>query len=234
MEAKKAGLVVLLTDCCSMPIKLPKVVRIKGGYELPPTLHPPFRALFFRARGTVDITAATGNASWCDEKGGGIFTRSLCRMLQTRLTRRTRGEALTWGEFFPLLERDTEKLFAGWSKEMKSRGEKIAGTQKPQAFALGQAAGAFAVVGTANKTGEVLRYQYRWSNQRDSDWKEVTLKPGERYFPTHPLEEDKGVVQLEAKFDGISAVQKRKANRWSGMGQPSFASAAQYNVRARK
>jgi hypothetical protein len=233
MEAKKAGLVLLLTDCCSTRIKMPKVVRTKGGLQLPPVLHPTFRALFFRARGTVDVTAATGNASWCDEKEGGIFTRSLCRMLLTRPERLTPAKALTWHEFFPLLQKDTEALFGVWSKEMKGRGEKIdASTQKPQAFLLGQAPGVFAVVGIGNKTAEPLHYRYRWSNDRDQGWKEMTLKPGARHCHAQPLGPGQAGAVLEAQFDGIRKVQKLSAKRWAGVGQPTFADAAHYNIKA--
>src|SRR5437762_3577308 len=64
MEARGAGLVLLLTDCCSTPRKLPPLLtESKGMVERARTLRPTVRSLLFQARGTVDITAATDNAS---------------------------------------------------------------------------------------------------------------------------------------------------------------------------
>src|SRR5262245_8920017 len=68
MEATRAGLVVLLTDCCSTPRE---IMRKDGFDDLGENLalgrgeatrlHPTVRQLLFLARGTVDVTAATDN-----------------------------------------------------------------------------------------------------------------------------------------------------------------------------
>ena len=103
----KPGAVVMITDCCSTPVKLPFKNRRVWSATRPAALSPVFRDLFFRTRGTASITAATGNASWGDDDNGGIFTRSLCDMLRKkhREMDTNRDGFLSWREFFPLIPR---------------------------------------------------------------------------------------------------------------------------------
>src|SRR5260370_36005305 len=104
MEAKNAGLVVLLTDCCSTPRKLPPLLtESKGLVERARTLRPVGRSLLFQARGTVDITAATDNASCRDNKNGGLSSRPPGRRLQAPLPRRDLGgdHERTWEMVLP-------------------------------------------------------------------------------------------------------------------------------------
>ena len=91
-----------------MPRKLPPALSTsRGGPGVPArALHPTVRCLFFQARGTVDITAATDNASWSDNKKGGLFTRSLARLVELTPLReldKDRDGVVTWSEFFPQL-----------------------------------------------------------------------------------------------------------------------------------
>src|SRR5262249_15215489 len=66
LQAKKAGLTVLLSDCCSNvldagPATRPAPLRAEAARDL----HAPLRCLFFQHRGVVDITAAEkGTSAW--------------------------------------------------------------------------------------------------------------------------------------------------------------------------
>src|SRR5262249_1990844 len=73
MDRKQAGLSVLLTDCCSNKVKLPPVQPEVMAMQN----EKPMRDLFLRARGVVDITAATNSPSWGGNLKGGVFTRAL-------------------------------------------------------------------------------------------------------------------------------------------------------------
>jgi hypothetical protein len=148
MEMKRTGLVMLLTDCCSSPESLREAMLASRGVTAAPpgpakALHPTVRALLFQARGTIDVTAATDNASWGDPMKGGLFTRSLCRMLTVpvRDLDANGDGAVTWAEFFPQLRDETQSLFGSWRKEMVARGEKVdERRQVPLAFRLGKPA----------------------------------------------------------------------------------------------
>ena len=60
MEAKGAGLTVILSDCCSSPVKLAQLQFVSRAPARTPyvALNPNVRALFFQHRGTVDVTVA--------------------------------------------------------------------------------------------------------------------------------------------------------------------------------
>src|SRR5262245_11471627 len=117
MEATRAGLVVIVSDCCSTPIRL-KTTRDRGitKQESPKRLHPTVRCLLFQARGTVDVTAATNNAAWSDNERGGLFTRSFAALLAgpVKPLDTNKDGFVTWQEYFPKLQRETEVLFDGW------------------------------------------------------------------------------------------------------------------------
>jgi hypothetical protein len=245
MEARKAGLVVLLTDCCSTPKRLPAVSRdAAASSESARTLHPTVRCLLFQARGTVDVTAATATASWSDNEQGGIFTRALCELLSADLKAldTDRDQFVSWREFFPRLRRGTESTFKQWRKEMRRRGlgdEIDATDQKPYAWALGgavarptPAAPEFVVVSLNNKSGEEVRYRYRWSNE--SAWKSGTLRPGGQAYHARRLGADSRGVVLEAKFDGMNSVVQLKPLRWTGKGQPGYSAGAKYDIELRR
>jgi hypothetical protein len=145
MQEKNPGLIVLLTDCCSERYKLPPVPTDDEGStgvrdEVKELMNPVLRCLFFRHRGVVDINAAGDNTSaFGDDLGGGVFTRSLSTLLNSKVENlvASRDKFVSWQAFFPRLQRDTEKAFTSLAKEWRARGEKIdQSTQKPRAFAL--------------------------------------------------------------------------------------------------
>src|SRR5262249_49375021 len=81
-EAQSAGLVVLISDCCSDSKEVARVQRRADKRPRSPrAIHPTFRRLFFESRGTVDINSSSRESAWGDNDKGGVFTRSLCRAL---------------------------------------------------------------------------------------------------------------------------------------------------------
>jgi hypothetical protein len=244
MEARKPGLVVILTDCCSNTRKVAKRQLENQEEKVTPrgVFHPTMKALLYQARGTVDITAATGTVSWGDDDNGGLFTRSLCKMLTTSLSMLKGGKegVLTWQEFFPKLRRDTETTFRSWAAEMRrlNPGDKIdSRTQTPQAFVLPKQGNnnskAWAVVSLSNEMKRPLRYQVRWSTQ--SRWESKVLAPGAKTVHVLPLAKADTEVYLEAKMEGIAGtkVQKMKVNHHTGDSKPGFGDGFPYRVRTR-
>jgi hypothetical protein len=255
MEDKKPGLVVMLTDCCSTPVKMPFTPRkIWGVKNRPASPTPLFRDLFFRSRGTASITAATGNASWGDDDRGGIFTRSLCWMLRKQPSEldKNKDGFVSWREFAPRLQADTQDLFKQWSKDMRARGEKIDATdQKPQILALppekpavakgnppngkgGKGAKVFAVVSIENKKPVEARYSWRWRGQ--GNWNNATLKPGEQTFhKTEVSGANADLPFLEVRLEGSTKPPyKCKPNRFSENRQPGFKDGWKYYLRPKE
>ncbi len=195
MEAKKAGLTVLISDCCSSQGTFVPPKPVYGATEFRSVMldiSPLMRSLFFRAWGTVDLTAsAPGEPSWGDNQGG-VFTRTLCRMLRNKTVAAfdSNGDALvSWEEFFPKLRQATSKNFQQWRREAiarpGSKAAKISENQTPYAFALGRAAPSLkeapsrktiALIGIRNGNDFVLEYKLRWEGS--TRWEEVQLPPG--------------------------------------------------------
>jgi len=240
MEDKKTALVLLLTDCCSTPRKTALVKRknLDEGMEVK-GLQPTARCLFFQARGTVDVTAATDNASWSDNEKGGLFTRSVCRMLKTpvKALDLDRDGFVTWQEFFPQLQKETQIVFKSWSRDLRSRGEKIdTNTQKPHSFNLGNqvvpVVQTCAVLGIENAAAGVLVYRWRWMG--GEEWTEVKLEKGAKkvhFLVLNPTQQAMPLFEVEIKG---RASGKLRAARWTGKGEPSFDDGEQYRIRARK
>jgi hypothetical protein len=232
MEAKKAGLVLLLTDCCSSPQELKGGLTEPRAAALPAKkLHPTVRCLLFQARGTVDVTAATDNASWSDNLAGGLFTRSLSRMLKqpVGVLDGDKDGFVSWREFYPQLRDQTQSLFGTWRKEMTARGERIdERRQVPHAYGLGRA---FAVVGIENATGAELAYRWRWAGQ--PRWNDEKLPAGRKKVHALPLGAGQSSLPaLEARFDGVRRPATLKAAEWADDRAPAEL-ARHYRIRAR-
>jgi Caspase domain len=241
MEAKKTDLVLLLTDCCSTPQKISKLTAQRRVQESRDSraIHPTVRCLLFQARGTIDVTAATNNASWSDNEKGGLFTRSLCRMLTENVKSldTDRDGFVSWQEFFPQLQKETQITFHGWSRVLLARGEKInTTTQKPASFALGDqvvpGSQSYAVVGIENRTEGPLIYRWRWSGQQE--WNNERLEPGTKKVHALPLSNgQQAVPDFEAEIKGKKASALR-AGKWTGKGSPSFEDGESYCIQSRK
>jgi hypothetical protein len=243
MEATRAGLVVVLTDCCSTPRKIePKegfddlsenLALGRGGDAT--RIHPTVRQLLFLSRGTVDVTAATDNASWSDIARGGLFTRSLELMFKTPVRELGVSGDVTWPKFFPKLQRQTQDLYRLWRKEMIARGETDINekTQKPHAFNLGQgqpAAPRHAVISIENGTRKTLRYRCRWGES--NRWYEVQLKPGQKRLHVLDVTGSGPLPQLETRITGVRTPKILTPGEWRGDGEPDADAAKLYRVRS--
>jgi hypothetical protein len=233
MEAKKAGLVLLLTDCCSTPqeFKDEKLFTDRGAGDAPAAkLHETVRCLLFRSRGTVDVTAATDNASWSDNLEGGIFTRSLCRTIKKPIKELdgNKDGFISWREFFPQLRVETQSLFGDWRRKMIARGEKVdERKQVPFAFTLGKV---FAVVGILNATKNPLQYRCRWPGE---EWTNVTLAPGEKKIHALPLTQAAGELPaLETKFEFMAKPKPLSSLEYTGTAEPTKLTSL-YRIRPR-
>jgi hypothetical protein len=241
MEAKRARLTVILSDCCSTPrpIARPSKVTAKGAREVAAAreVHPTVRCLLFRASGTVDVTAATTNASWSDTEKGGLFTRSVCRMMTTPIKALDidRDGFVSWQEFFPQLRKETERIFRTWSRELRARGEKIEdASQRPHSFLLGnnQASRTYAVVGLENGSGAALVYRWRWPGQ--DDWKEERLQRGQKRVHFLPWSEaGRQPPKLEVVVVGRGS-SRLTTQPWTGQGEPVFGDGKAYRLRPGK
>ena len=103
MQEHQPGLVVIMTDCCSTRFTLP--ARPAGSTwtrETPHRFEPVLRCLLYQSRGLVDITAASGNASFGDDHEGGIFTRSFAKLVEDGIATSDadRDGFVSWPEFF--------------------------------------------------------------------------------------------------------------------------------------
>ncbi len=130
-----AGLVLLLTDCCSdvCPIEFKSEAFAKVAPAA--QARPGFRNLFLQPRGVVDVNASEeGTQAWCDAERGGVFTRAFCELLKEKEDDR----ALTWKEFYPALKSRTEDTFDQLNRDVVGRGRKALApkSQTPQVFLL--------------------------------------------------------------------------------------------------
>lgn len=159
MKQTGAGLVVLLTDCCSTKMKLLDwggTRAVYGNGAAAAAIHPTLEALFFRHKGVVDITAASdGQASWSDLSEGGVFTRTLAKQIVRPPVSMDadRDGMLTWKEFYPVLHKESDGAFIAWSAQMRRLGEAVEQkTQVPVSFSLGQVVKPSDVVAKPNAT----------------------------------------------------------------------------------
>ncbi|MGL4553023.1 MAG: caspase family protein [Gemmataceae bacterium] len=216
MEECKPGLAVLLTDCCSTKEKWDGN-RLTVAWPRPvlADISPVVKQLLFQSRGVVDVTAATEEAAWSDDENGGLFTRSFARMVtkDTKELDANKDGFVTWQEFFPQLQKETQYFFREWTAKMRSRYPDAnirAETQKPHAFFLGKQA-AYAVVELQNAKADVLRYKYRW-NPKD-DYLEWSLKPGEKRVHLI-LQDGESLPRLEVVREGADTPLMLRSVRW--------------------
>jgi hypothetical protein len=194
------GLVVILTDCCSTRYKLHG--KSRGVYldtGAAEAIHPVLRCLLYQSRGVVDVTASTGNASFGDDHDGGIFTRTLARLVEAGVghSDADRDGFVTWPEFFAKLQGDTQGVFVSWAQHQRARGEDPGqSSQRPFAFELGSPP----AVQIRNETRGVLKYQYRWAGE--TNWRDGSIAP--LGVGRHAPAQGRGVAEpaLQVRFDG--------------------------------
>jgi len=239
MIATKAGLVVLLTDCCSTRYRLPPPrMFTKGPKEA--RFHPVLRCLFFQHRGVVDITAARkGEGAVCDATNGGFFTLALAEVLSSHLEKvdKNRDQFVAWKEFFDVLKHETRKNFEkALAKATPRDRAQLAGqpTQEPDLLhdstrRIGaSAARELAVISLRNDTGDLFPFRYRWSGQLE--WKKEHL---ERNKQTVLWTEVKpGVPLPRLEIESIKDKEKGElaARKWRGLGEPSFSDGELFRI----
>jgi hypothetical protein len=234
---KQAGLSILLTDCCSNHLKVPNKRRRSDTAAPAKDISPVARCLLFQARGIVDITAASDNAAWGDDQDGGIFTRTVARLVLGDADRldTDRDGFVSWKEFFARLDLDVQRTFATWARQAKARGEVVdQSTQRPHAYSVpGMSSSAsersFAVVGLRNATSAAVHYQYRWSTE--DSWRNGAIPPKSASPCICALAG--GVEQLpylQIRVDGADKPARLEAKRWTGSGLPSYENGAKYKV----
>jgi hypothetical protein len=244
MQAKKAGLVVIVTDCCANTVPLPKFPQSEKKMEdsaekdMPRiVLHPMLRALFFEARGVVDITAARNNYSWGDDDGG-VFTRSFCSQL-LRYANPRAARVATWGTFFPVLQKQTVVTFKGWARKVDPKGRtvkvkdppvphKFVIDEKPSRAAPAAPAGkAFVVVSLQNKKPVEGTYRWRWPGEER--WKTERLEPGATRFHTREVPASGEMPLLQVELAG--QFHKVQGKLFKGNGKPAFTDGRLYYIK---
>jgi hypothetical protein len=233
LEAKQAGLVVLLTDCCKrtvVDVGKPDVPM----RDLATEINPSMRCLLFQARGFVDITSAEGGTSAGDTRRGSLFTRVLCKLLWQPIAEldRNKDGFVNWQEFYDRLKTETEEQFSNWSNHVRARGKSLNGTNaRPRAFHLAQNPGnsTFAVVGVTNSTERTLAIRYRWYGE--GTWSTIKVAPGQKQvFRTFVAGLATPLPTLEVQVDGISKVRSLKPALWNGAGEPSWQDSSRYRI----
>ncbi len=250
MKKSGAGLVVVLSDCCSTEAKLagkPFYGTIRPVKPASATAtHPTLEALFFRHRGVVDLTAASDKqASWGDHRDGGIFTRTLARLLLQPSSdfQKEKGSVLTWAEFFPAVKKETEGTFRSWQSKMRSKGEEVdQAAQTPASFSLGEAVRGIepvdgkgppvhAVICLVNESGEELRYKFRWAET--DEWKSTTLADKKRSEHSTPVGKS-GIPKFAILMEGNKKPIELDADTWTGEKVPPGAAGREYPIILRK
>ena len=102
MQEHPPGLVVIMTDCCSTRFSFGKTPA--GSTWTRETLHRLIRScgVCSTSLGLVDITAASGDASFGDDHEGGIFTRSFAKLVEDGIATSDANHDgfVSWPEFF--------------------------------------------------------------------------------------------------------------------------------------
>lgn len=201
MLQKNPGLAVLLTDCCSNRYELKKKNRDVWDSEHR-EFNPVVRNLFFQQRGVVDLTASTGAEAFGDEHQGGIFTRTLGKLLlsKSETLDTNRDGFVDWKEFFPRLQNETEKVFVSWAQQHRGQGEEVSQkSQRPRALYLpgDQVPGTSAAVTLRNETDRTIQYEYRWGSS--DSWKNGSIGPKKSVTHPVPSGQDAAVSRLEIR-----------------------------------
>jgi hypothetical protein len=241
MEAKGAGLVVLLTDCCSNRVKTNSANDAMQPLT-PRGLHPVFRCLFFQHRGTVDITAAEDDTAAYGDDRGGVFTSALVSLLQGDVkTLDTDNDGfVSWKEVFPLLSRKTEDHFKDFKDRCDAEKKYVEQkTQRPDFFTLpdltaDESKKTYAVVSLHNEGTRPVHYRYRWSGEKE--WRVATMTRKGYVFHRLAVTEAGRMPNLEIEAAPGCCVHSRrsfKPAKWSGAGRPSYRDGNEYVINAR-
>ena len=201
MQEHQPGLVVIMTDCCSTRFSLGKTRRLYLDKGNAASIDPVLRCLLYQSRGLVDITAASGNASFGDDHEGGIFTRSFAKLVEDGIATSDANHDgfVSWPEFFSKPAVPDGRRVHHLGAASASRGEEVDQTsQKPMAFSLGTG-GESQAVRLRNDTVEPMEYEYRWAGR--ASWMSGHLAP--HAVAEHAPPADGGhTTSLEVRFRG--------------------------------
>ena len=117
----------IISDCCSTLAEVrTATAAITPAARRTPAEWKGFQDLFFRHRGVVDIQAATrGEFGWSDSVNGGLFSRTLTRLLcepRSEFHADKEDRLIRWEEeFFPKLKSATLSLFNEAKKNSRRR-----------------------------------------------------------------------------------------------------------------
>ena len=204
MQELQPGLIVIVTDCCSTRFPLPgKTRRILPDKGNAASIDPVLRCLLYQSRGVVDITAASGDASFGDDHEGGIFTASFAKLVEDGIagSDANKDGFVSWPEFFSRLQTQTQGVFVTWAQHQRARGEDVDQTsQKPMAFSLGTGGDAPGVVRLRNETAVSMEYEYRWAG--GSSWQNGRVAPHAVAEHAPPASGNPLSTTLEVRFKG--------------------------------
>ena len=190
-----------MTDCCSTSFHcLARPVGSSPDKGTAATIDPLLRCLLYQSRGVVDITAASGNASFGDEHEGGIFTRTFAKLVEDGIagSDANKDGFVAWPEFFSRLQTRTQGVFVTWAEHQRARGEDVDQTsQKPMAFSLGTE-GESRAVRLRNDTAEPMEYEYRWAGR--GAWTSGRIAPRAVAEHVLPPGGDDVTPSLEVRF----------------------------------
>ena len=150
-----------MTDCCSNRFPLPGMIRrIYPDKGTAAAIDPVLRCLLYQSRGVVDITAASGNASFGDDHEGGIFTRTFAKLVEDGIadpTLTTMGLFPGRSLFRPLQSR-TDGVFITWAQQQRAArgGTSIKHRRSPRPSA-------WELVPNRKPSGSATTPQSRWS-----------------------------------------------------------------------
>jgi hypothetical protein len=126
LAAKKAGLTVCLSDCCSGEGPILARARVPAMPRPATELSPVMRSLFFQHRGLADMTAAErGVLAWFDGRIGGLFSHSLTTLLGRAPAElgADRDGFVTWESFARRLREETNRNFVECKQHWSNRDQ---------------------------------------------------------------------------------------------------------------
>lgn len=134
MQTTRAGLIVVLTACCSNYIKPDRSTQIYGearpSFSVPEKIKPVIRSLFFQHRGIVDITAAPPGEFAIGDGERGTYLTSTFVDLTLRddlLPNNATNQFITWKDFHEKLS--TDMLAAAKASKQSQQVKQVAGEE---------------------------------------------------------------------------------------------------------
>jgi hypothetical protein len=245
MAAKRPGLAVILTDCCSeyVPIKPPPTTRAVTPAPDKKEATPLGRSLFLQARGLVDVTAAAdGEVAVCDTKVGSYFTYAL-----SLAAREQKNRPVGWQAFSQQLKETTAREFVKAADRDKDVREMVLAkkVQTPRVFKMleplpgGKAnatgtvvaaggKGGFTAIALNNPTDEPLAFEWRWGTT--GPWQGPTTAKPDRWLLSAPaVPAGKApTLTFQVRIDG--KVKTLTARHVKTDTKPGLADAAQFEL----